>query len=187
MVLEGASGWVSGYVVPVLSGKLSGSLTIGKETLSLDGFTGYHDHNWGFWKGVTWQWGQVAHEDLSFVYGKIRPPADAADPNRVPALVAVIGPDGPLGIAQGRIEEEDAAGQGRPARIHVIAEGRDVSLRLDITVEDAIRTRIARTAPSEGPASTFLQLRARYRATGTVAGRAIDFEAPGSAETFRTD
>src|SRR5262249_9968885 len=46
--IYGARGWVSGYVVPVLSGAFHGALTIGGERLSLDGASGYHDHNWGF-------------------------------------------------------------------------------------------------------------------------------------------
>ena len=34
----------------------------------------YHDHNWGFWEGVRWQWGQVQGDGLSFVYGRVYPP-----------------------------------------------------------------------------------------------------------------
>src|SRR5262249_49511773 len=64
-VLQGARGWVSGYVVPVLSGPLEGSLDVDGDRIVLDGMAGYHDHNWGFWEGVRWQWGQVAHDDLS--------------------------------------------------------------------------------------------------------------------------
>jgi hypothetical protein len=188
LTLEGASGWVSGYVVPVLSGTLDGTLAIGSETISLEGFVGYHDHNWGFWKGVTWQWGQVAHDDLSFVYGRIRPPEDAADPARVPGLLVVMGPEGPLAVATGvRITERDAPGRDRPERIEVEAQGSGISLALTVEVEDAIRTRMARTAPDAGGVPTFLQLRGRYRGKGTVAGRTIDFEAPGSAETFRSE
>jgi hypothetical protein len=36
-----------------------------------------------------------------------------------------------------------------------------------------------------GEGMDFLQLRARYRVTGQVGERTLDFEAPGSAETFR--
>ena len=49
---------------------------------SLAGGTGYHDHNWGFWQGVSWQWGQVQHGDLSLLYGRVFPPREAADPER---------------------------------------------------------------------------------------------------------
>ena len=52
-----------GYVVPVMSGTFDGELRVGGDDCSLDGATGYHDHNWGFWEGVRWQWGQVAGHD----------------------------------------------------------------------------------------------------------------------------
>ena len=59
--------------------------------------TGYHDHNWGFWDGVSWRWGQVQHEGLSYVYGRVIPPADAADPEQLPGFLVALGPDGPVG------------------------------------------------------------------------------------------
>ena len=46
---------------------------------------------------MSWQWGQVQHEGLSILYGRVFPPADAADPDRVPGFLAVLGPDGPIG------------------------------------------------------------------------------------------
>src|SRR5262249_22655533 len=86
LVIRGAGGWISGYVVPVMSGTLAGALQLGAESIALDG-NGYHDHNWGFWEGVTWQWGQVQHGPLSIVYGRVRPPGDAADPERIPGFL----------------------------------------------------------------------------------------------------
>ena len=99
IAITGARGWVSGYVVPVMSGALDGAIRVGDETLPLSGGTGYHDHNWGFWEGVSWQWGQVQHEGLSILYGRVFPPADAADASRVPGFMMVLGPDGALGQA----------------------------------------------------------------------------------------
>lgn len=176
--LRGTQAWVSGYTVPVLSGKLGGVLDVGGERIALDGWSGYHDHNWGFWQGVTWQWGQVAGDDLAFVYGRVRPPPEAADPARVPGLLAVIGRDGPLAFASGiRIEEDERPGAGRPEAIRVHAEGSDLALDLELAVANVIRT--------AGPQASFFQLRGAYRVRGTVAGRTVDFTAPGSAETFR--
>ena len=86
IVIRGAGGWVSGYTVPVMSGALEGSIRIGRERVDLSGGTGYHDHNWGFWDGVRWQWGQMQSEDVSFVYGRVHPPADAADESRLPGF-----------------------------------------------------------------------------------------------------
>jgi len=52
--IGGAHGWKTGYVVPVMSGQLNGALDVAGERLSFDGGAGYHDHNWGFWRGVSW-------------------------------------------------------------------------------------------------------------------------------------
>jgi hypothetical protein len=78
--ITGAQGWRTGYVVPVMSGALDGALDVAGTRVSLDGGRGYHDHNWGFWQGVSWQWGQAQQGDLSVIYGRVFPPPDAADP-----------------------------------------------------------------------------------------------------------
>jgi hypothetical protein len=179
--LRGAAGWVSGYTVPVMSGPLSGSLMAGGETVDLTG-TGYHDHNWGFWQGVSWRWGQVQHEGLSYVYGRVIPPADAADPERLPGFLVALGPEGPVGYAtRVTIEETDAPGTNRPARIIVTGRARDLDLRMEIAVESAIVNKGGALAP--GP--DFLQMRGEYHVTGRAGGQSIDFRAPGAAETFR--
>jgi hypothetical protein len=184
IVLRGAAGWLSGYVVPVLSGALDGELVVDGTTIPLAGGSGYHDHNWGFWKGVSWRWGQVHHDDLSIVYGRVHPPADAADAERIPGLLAVLGPQGPLAFSnQLSIEEDDDPKSGSPKRIELRGKGGALDLRMQLGVEDAIATRMPQGFFGEG--MDFLQLRARYRVTGRVGERALDFEAPGSAETFR--
>jgi hypothetical protein len=179
--LRGAGRWVSGYTVPVMSGELSGTATVGGETLDLNG-TGYHDHNWGFWQGVSWRWGQVQHEGLSYVYGRVIPPPDAADPERLPGFLIALGPDGPVGYAtRVTIEETDAPGTNRPARIVVSGRARDLDLRMEIAVESAIVDKGGPLAP--GP--DFLQMRGMYHVTGKAGGQTIDFTEPGAAETFR--
>jgi hypothetical protein len=184
VTIRGAGGWVSGYVVPVMSGALSGALTVDGQRMSLDGGTGYHDHNWGFWEGVTWQWGQAQHGDLSLVYGRVRPPADAADPERVPGFLAALGPDGPLGYASDlTIEESNDPATGRPSRIALHGRGPSLDVRLDLTIEDAVVT--AMPQGSFGGGMDFLQMRAAYHVEGRAGDRRLSFDAPGSAETFR--
>lgn len=209
--IAGARGWRTGYVVPVMSGPLSGQLTVNGVELSLDG-TGYHDHNWGFWRGVSWRWGQTQHGDLSVIYGRVIPPPDAVDPARMPGIVGVLGPDGPLGYAtdvrivetrgetgaetggetggesRGRARGETGGGRPdgqavRPTVVHVTARGRAMDLRLQFDVESAVTTQMR-----EGPLGNglqFLQLRGQYRVSGRVGDQAIAFTAPGAAETFR--
>jgi hypothetical protein len=181
--LRGAGGWVSGYTVPVMSGALTGELSVDGQRIAVAG-TGYHDHNWGFWEGVSWRWGQVQHEDTSYVYGRVIPPPDAADPERLPGFLVALGPDGPVGYATNvRIEETDAPGTNRPARILVTGRARAFNLRMDIAVESAIVNRGG--ALAAGP--DFLQLRAQYHVTGRVGDEDVDFTSPGAAETFREE
>jgi len=184
LVIRGAAGWVSGYVVPVMSGTLQGAIQVDRDRIGFDGGSGYHDHNWGFWEGVSWQWGQVQGNGLSFVYGRVHPPADAADASRVPAFLMALGPDGPLGYATDvTIDETNRAGTDSPERI--VVRGRSDSVQLTLDMEIAQTTVTRPRAGSLGASLDFLQLRAQYHVSGRVGDTPFDFRAPGSAETFR--
>ena len=179
-VIRGAGGWVSGYVVPVLSGVMRGTLNVGGESVTFDDAAGYHDHNWGFWQGVSWQWGQVAHDDLSIVYGRVFPPADVADPSRVQGFLAVLGANGPLGFST-----EVTIDDGQAGRVDVQASDHGLRLRLTMTADEVVRTQMGlMRAPGSQPMD-FLQLGGQYIVNGAVNGRSIDFRARGSAETFK--
>ena len=170
--IHGAGGWVSGYVVPVLAGTFQGVLRIGGDTIRVENASGYHDHNWGFWEGVHWQWGQVANGDLSIVYGRVFPPANVADPRRIPGFLGLLGADGPMAFSTDvAITEEDDHGLLRA--IHIQARGDETDLTLHFTVAEQVRT------------STFLQMGGTYEVRGRAASRDISFTARGSAETFR--
>jgi hypothetical protein len=151
--------------------------------LSFDGGIGYHDHNWGFWRGVSWQWGQAQHENLSFIYGRVFPPRDAADPERFPGFVGALGPDGPIGFATNvRIDETNDAA-GRPQTITVRASGSALDLTMRFAVASAVTTHMAQGPLANGV--DFLQLRGTYTVSGRAGGREVNFTAAGSAETFR--
>lgn len=183
-IIHGAHGWLSGYVVPVLSGTFHGALRVGGEEVSVEGAAGYHDHNWGFWEGVRWQWGQVAGVDMSIVYGRVFPPATVADSSRMPGFLGVLGPDGPIAFSSDVSIDEEDQGDG-PKAITVHARGPRVELTLRFDAGESIATRMALTRSAEG-AMNFLQLGGVYRVTGKAAGRDVNFTARGSAETFRS-
>ena len=181
--ITGAKGWRTGYVVPVMSGTLEGAIDVDGVRVSLDGGRGYHDHNWGFWQGVSWQWGQAQQGDLSVIYGRVFPPPEAADPETIPGFVGVLGPDGPLGYSTNvRIVEENDE-RGRPRRITIRARGSALDLDLRFDVSSAITTRM-----EQGPLANgidFLQMRGDYTVSGRAGAREIAFTAAGAAETFR--
>jgi hypothetical protein len=178
--IRGAGGWVSGYVVPVLSGTMHGALLAGGDRLSFDDAAGYHDHNWGFWEGVRWQWGQVAHDDLSIVYGRVFPPADVADQARIPGLLAVLGADGLLGYSTNVAIDDTTEG-----RVDVRAT-RGLDLHLTLSVDETVRSRLGMSRlPGGSEPLQFLQLGGVFDVRGKVGSRDIEFAARGSAETFR--
>ena len=181
--IGGAHGWQTGYVVPVMSGQLDGTIDVAGERISFDEGAGYHDHNWGFWRGVSWQWGQAQQGDLSLIYGRVFPPREAADPERIPGFVGALGPDGPLGYATNVTIAEVNDAEGRPRTISVTARSRLLDVHMRFDVGSMVTTRMAQGTLSNG--LNFLQMRGQYTVTGQAGDRAIDFTAPGSAETFR--
>jgi hypothetical protein len=167
-----------------MSGTLGGTLMVDGERVAMDGGHGYHDHNWGFWQGVSWRWGQVQHGGLSFVYGRLHPPADAADPDRMPGFLAALGPQGPVAYStQVSIEETNDPSTGRPRQIVVRGRGSSLDLTMELAVEDVVVSHLGRLSAGEG--MDFLQLRARYRVVGRAGSETVDFTAAGAAETFR--
>lgn len=181
--ITGARGWRSGYVVPVMSGALSGAMDIAGERVVLDGGTGYHDHNWGFWRGVSWQWGQAQQGELSVLYGRVFPPSEAADPTRVPGFVGVLGRDGPIGFSTDVTITETDDERGQPQAIVVEARSAVLDIRLRFDVGSAMTTSMPRGPLASG--LDFLQLRGQYTVSGRAGGQSVNFTASGSAETFR--
>jgi len=183
--IHGARGWLSGYVVPVLSGPVRGALRVGGDTIPLDGAAGYHDHNWGFWEGVRWQWGQVADGDVSIVFGRVFPPDSIADPAHVPGFLGVLGRSGPIGFSTDVAITERGPEQ-TPTAMTIRARGPRTDLQLAFSVEESVATRMALTQTAGGAAMNFLQLGGTYRVDGRAAERKFAFTARGSAETFRS-
>lgn len=183
--ITGARGWITGYTAPVLAGTVDGGFTIGRDEVVLRGATGYHDHNWGFWKGVSWQWGQVAHDGLSFIYGRIFPPSDVADPDRVPGFLGVLGAKGALGFSTNVSLDEANDEHGVPRQITIRARGTSIDVTLAFAVDRTVRTAMPITGGGSGMPMDFLQLGGPFHVEGRVGDRTIDFTARGAAETFR--
>ena len=79
---------ISGYVVPVARGHAGGTVRASGRTLAFNGAPAYHDHNWGTWTGVTWEWGQASSDAGALVYASVHlPDGEAPDGAGSPATL----------------------------------------------------------------------------------------------------
>lgn len=195
-----AGAFRSGYVAPALRATVTGTLRLGSESVRVDG-VGYHDHNWGIWQAVTWEWGVASTSRFALLAGLIRHPALPADELLVTLHAVADGRAGLWGTlrAPAPVASDWQAGprvNGSslrvPGRLRYRAAN-DAGDRLDVEIitEDVIATPIASMAAERGEATrlpagreVFLQIRGRYTVTGTVGGRPVAFVTQGFAETF---
>lgn len=194
-----ASGaFTSGYAVPALRASATGRLCVASSCETVRGVQAYHDHNWGVWQGVTWEWGAARAGPYTLLYGRVHPPDTAA--TRPPLFLYVVDSLGFVGIYRPRrITYED--GQtirigGRQIAVPtrgVMAEARgDDTVFVELVIEDAIGsdTRVPmdeRGDPQAAPLPHpyFIQMKGRARLRGTINGTRVDAEGAGFFETYR--
>jgi hypothetical protein len=198
-----ASGdFISGYTVPALRASASGTLCVDGSCEQLTDAQSYHDHNWGVWRGVTWDWGASRAGQYTFLYGRVYPPDSTA--SVPPLLVYLIDSLGFRAVFRPKlISYED----GRTARsgstvLHVPSRATfsdvrdDDTVRVDIEVEDAIATdtRPRRNANesergdplgSEKAHPFFIQMKGTARISGRLDGAPLTGTGTGFFETYR--
>jgi len=146
----------------------------------------YHDHNWGVWRGVTWEWGAARGERMSLLYGGVYGP-DATTSS--PFFLTLVDS---LGVRQvlrfGRIDYQGSRpalgtpGVSAPSRFTVVGTREADTVRLTVNVTHAFAT--AMTAASFR--RVFLQMRGRFELQGKLAGGALMDEGEGFFETYLT-
>lgn len=67
----GSEALISGYVTPALFARAEGTVCL-PACRPVRGAQAYHDHNWGVWRDVSWEWGSASDGDLSLLYGVVR-------------------------------------------------------------------------------------------------------------------
>lgn len=71
----GGNGLVSGYVVPALAATAEGRVCLpdgeARACETVSAAPAYHDHNWGVWRDVSWEWGAASGESLSLLFGAV--------------------------------------------------------------------------------------------------------------------
>src|SRR4051812_785769 len=189
---------VSGYVVPGLRANATGSICVSGKCEQYGNAQSYHDHNWGVWRGVTWEWGASRAGEYTLLYGRVQP-ADSVGATQ-PLFVFVTDSLGFLGLFRPR---EISYVDGKAIRVaggtlSVPSSGTmidvrgDDTLRVELTIEDATATD-TRTSVERGDALSarglgkpyFVQMKGLMRISGRVAGRPLRGEGAGFFETYR--
>ena len=193
------SGLVSGYVVPALRANASGLLCVSGACTRYDGVQAYHDHNWGVWRGVTWEWGAARAGPYTLLYGRVEPPDSVASAQ--PLFVYLVDSAGFLAVFRPRtIRYDDARTtvvNGNVIRTPASAEMVDVrgddTLRLMLRVEDATATdtRGSQAERGEGLAARrlsrpyFVQMKGTATIAGRIRGTPLSGTGAGFFETYR--
>jgi len=176
---------LSGYAVPALVGDASGTLCVVADCRRIGDAPAYHDHNWGVWRGVTWEWGAARGGALALLYGGVNTPD--RDRASVPFFLTVVDS---LGVSQvlrfkairysGSRPVPHSPGVTAPERLEIVAAREGDTVRLGVEVEDALASR----HEAEGLSRHFLQMRGRFTLAGRIAGAAVADSGAGFFETY---
>src|SRR6266550_3748183 len=188
-----SDGFVSGYTVPALRASATGEMCVAGKCEEFDRAQSYHDHNWGVWRGVTWDWGAARAGSYTILYGRIIGPDRAGQ--RTPLLVYLVDSLGFRAVFRpSRIlyeDNRDIVVEGRSVRVPSRAmlgdaHGSD-TLRVEVNSEEAIGTdtRRRKERGDDASASIFVQMKGSARISGRVGGSPISGTGSGFFETYR--
>jgi hypothetical protein len=191
--------FASGYTVPGLEANATGTLCVDAACEHFDGAQSYHDHNWGVWKGVTWEWGSARAGSYGLLYGRVQPPDSLGA--SAPLFVYLVDTLGFRAVFRpSEIVYDDARVirvGGRELHVPasaVMADNRGSdSLRVELDVEDAVATDTRGQFIERGEGEEarrlvhpyFIQMKGRARLSGRVGGALISGEGTGFFETYR--
>lgn len=189
----GGESIVSGYAVPALRAQATGTLCVAGRCERYEGAQSYHDHNWGVWQDVTWEWGSARAGQYSLLYGRVMREGTATVDE--PLFVYLVDSLGFAGIFRPqRITYEDGrevrvAGRTvtMPRRALLFdARGTD-TLRIELQIDDAVATPMRGRRPSAPGAGSpvFIQMKGQARLSGRLDGRVLSGAGTGFFESWR--
>ena len=177
--------FLSGYVAPGLVAEASGTVCVAARCRRIDAAPAYHDHNWGVWREVTWEWGAARGERLAVLYGGVYQPA--LDASAAPFFLTAIDS---LGVRQvlrfhridyaGARPVPGAPGVVAPERFDLVAGREGDTLRLSVHIDDVHATAMGAAAFRR----YFLQMRGRFTVTGRFGTAAVADSGAGFFETY---
>jgi len=192
---------VSGYVVPALRGRAGGWIQIGDRRLELRDAPAYHDHNWGTWRDVHWDWGTASTSEYGLLYGRVEHP-ELRSGRSGAGLFAMVSRARARGRRGGLIglyrpqtidytwNEAPPLLPGAPLRIPQtlrfdVHDANPPATPLDRLFVRASVTGVVTTPPRAGePPRVFVQARASFAVEVGAGSEVIRFSAPGFAEVF---
>lgn len=189
--------FVSGYTVPGLRASATGEICVGAQCEKFDSAQSYHDHNWGIWRDVTWDWGAARAGSYTILYGRVIGPQRVGE--RTPLLVYLVDSLGFRAVFRPKnVSYEDnrqIVVDGRTLRVPSRATFADIrdadTLRVELNIEDAIGTDTRRQplGSSQGSFNAerpyFIQMKGVARISGRISGSAINGSGTGFFETYR--
>jgi hypothetical protein len=201
-VSMGSDGFVSGYTVPALRASASGNICVQGKCETISDAQAYHDHNWGVWRGVTWDWGASRAGQYTFLYGRVY--SHDSTMSVPPVLVYLVDSLGFRAVFRPKLisYEDNRVVQSGRATLHVPSAAHfedvrgDDTLRVDIAIEDAIATDTRPAATTQqgergDPLGTakaqpyFIQMKGTARISGRIEGVPLTGSGTGFFETYR--
>ncbi|MDP9201245.1 MAG: ABC transporter permease [Gemmatimonadota bacterium] len=197
-----SDGFVFGYTVPALRASASGTLCVDGQCEELTDAQSYHDHNWGVWRGVTWDWGASRAGEYTFLYGRVYPPDSTS--SIPPVIVYLIDSLGFRAVFRPKLISYENGRTLRSGRTILQVPSRatfsDVrggdTLRIELSIEDAIATdtrpqRTLREGERRDPLRSekahpfFIQMKGTARISGRLDGAPLTGTGTGFFETYR--
>jgi hypothetical protein len=201
-VAMASGGFVSGYTVPALRASATGTVCVENDCEAVTDAQSYHDHNWGVWRGVTWDWGASRAGQYTFLYGRVYPPDTTA--SIPPLLVYLVDSLGFRAVFRPKAisytDDRPLTVGARQLLVPSRASFEDVrgddTLRVEISVEDAIATD-TRPRPRAGKSERgdplgsekqrpyFIQMKGTAHISGRIEGKQLSGTGTGFFETYR--
>ncbi|MGH7671203.1 MAG: hypothetical protein ACRENQ_17095 [Gemmatimonadaceae bacterium] len=190
---------VSGYVVPALRAAADGSICVRGACERYHDVQAYHDHNWGVWRGVSWEWGAGRAGQLGILYGRVE--QQSGSRTLRPLFVYVTDSAGFLAVFRPRdiayTDGDTIVVNGHRVAVPSRGEMTDVrgddSLRVVIEVQNATGTDTRTPLIERGETGAaralalpyFIQMKMLLHVSGCVHGVPIGGTGAGFFETYR--
>ena len=191
--------FASGYVVPALRANATGTICLRSQCDHYTDAQAYHDHNWGGWHGVSWEWGATRAGAYTVLYGRVSPEDSTA--GAAPLFVYLTDTAGFVALFRPKsIRYDDTrivTTRDGALRVPAHAELMDVrgadTLRMQLSMDDAVATdtRQARAERGDGPEARalsrpwFIQMAGEAVLSGRVHGHIMSGRGRGFFETYR--